>query len=126
MIERAAIFIEAPFGHRGLGVVNLVRILSGQEELDGGLRLNHAAIVTVAGRAAALAQEDQLERGRHDNEQHDGKQQGPFQARSPRARQPAAQAINHQVERQGHKTERNEQQGHGVGVARAKGVDHLG
>ena len=69
VIERGAELVDAPLCHRGLKVVLDVRIAALQQEVDGGLGLDHAAVVAVAGRAAALTQQGQLQARREDGQQ---------------------------------------------------------
>ncbi len=81
--------------------------------------------MTVAGRTAALAQQDQLGSRRRDRDQHDDDEQAPFQPRGQSCGQARAQAVYDEVQPQGHETERNEQQRQRIGVASAEGLGDL-
>jgi len=63
VVQRRAELVDAPLGHGRVHIVFDVGIAAREKIVDRGFGLDDAAVMAVAGRPAALAQENELEAG---------------------------------------------------------------
>ena len=80
MVERGAELGQAPLGHRRAAIVLDVRVAPGEEEVDRGLGLDHAAVVAVALRQVLVAQQHHLRRRQQHGQGDDQPNQGDLDA----------------------------------------------
>jgi len=112
VVQRRAELVDAPLGHGRVHIVFDVGVAARQEIVDRGFRLNDAAVMTVAGRPAGLAQEHELEAGQEDGQQDD--QEDDRQLGAVAAALVLGELIHEQVCQQAAQGCHNDQQADGV------------